>query len=219
LEVIDTPLSELRAAKWNPRTIQEERFKNLIRSIEADPEFLRLRPVLATADGTIYAGNMRFRAAQQLGLETIPAIVADIPDRLAKERALRDNNQWADWDEDLLGDLLAELQGADTSIELLGFTDADLDRFLGPVEMGDEEEEEEDPVSAVLPRDPAPVNSKQGVGDPVVLFKAHVFDLDEEEDAELQTLIGRWVAATGVLFGFWNALMTEGRNGIASRED
>ena len=87
-------LLALTPAPWNPRTIKDERFANLCRSIEADPEFLNHRPVLAMADGTIYAGNMRYRAAQHLGMETIPAIVEDIPEQLAKERALRDNAQW-----------------------------------------------------------------------------------------------------------------------------
>src|SRR5947209_1183087 len=67
------PLTKLHPAPWNPRTIKDERFKNLCRSLEADPEFMVLRPVLATKDGLIYAGNMRFRAAQHLGWTDIEA--------------------------------------------------------------------------------------------------------------------------------------------------
>ena len=91
------PLLALTPAPRNPRSIKDERFQNLCRSLEADPEFLQLRPILATADGTIFAGNMRYRAAQQLGWETILAILVDIPEALAKERALRDNAQWGTW--------------------------------------------------------------------------------------------------------------------------
>lgn len=58
------PLAQLRPAQWNPRSITEERFKNLCRAIEADPEFLWSRPILARADGEIYAGNHRYRAAE-----------------------------------------------------------------------------------------------------------------------------------------------------------
>jgi hypothetical protein len=53
------PLVALTPAPWNPRSIKDERFQNLCRSIEADPEFLWRRPILAQADGTIYAGNQR----------------------------------------------------------------------------------------------------------------------------------------------------------------
>ena len=84
-------LVALTPAAWNPRSINDERFTNLCRSLEADPDFLQLRPILATTDGTIWAGNMRYRAAQKLGWETIPAILVDIPEALAKERALKDN--------------------------------------------------------------------------------------------------------------------------------
>ena len=42
-------LSALSPAPWNPRTIKDERVENLCRSMEADPEFLHHRPVLAMA--------------------------------------------------------------------------------------------------------------------------------------------------------------------------
>lgn len=47
------PLDRLWPAPWNPRTIQDERFQNLVRSVHADPHFLWRRPILATTDGTI----------------------------------------------------------------------------------------------------------------------------------------------------------------------
>jgi ParB-like chromosome segregation protein Spo0J len=89
-------LLTLRPAPWNPRSIKDERFQNLCRSIAADPGFLWLRPVLATEDGAIFGGNMRYRAAHHLGWETIPAILVDIPEQLAQERGLRDNGSWGE---------------------------------------------------------------------------------------------------------------------------
>jgi len=70
-KVTAVSLLALQPAPWNPRSIKDDRFQNLCRSIEVDPEFLWRRPILAQADGTIYAGNMRFRAAQHLGLERL----------------------------------------------------------------------------------------------------------------------------------------------------
>lgn len=58
------PLSALQPAPWNPRSISDERFQNLCHSVETDPEFLWLHPILATKDGTIFAGNVRYRAAE-----------------------------------------------------------------------------------------------------------------------------------------------------------
>ena len=124
------PLASLTPAPWNPRSIKDERFQNLCRSIQADPDFLWRRPVLALADGTIYAGNMRWRAAHHLGFETIPAIVEDIPLSLAKERALRDNAQWGEWEEDDLATLLAELKLDGRDLDLLGFQERELQQLL-----------------------------------------------------------------------------------------
>ena len=124
------PLVALTPAPWNPRSIKDERFQNLCRSLEADPDFLQLRPILATADGTIFAGNMRYRAAQQLGWETVPAILVDIPEALAKDRALRDNAQWGEWEEDELANLLASLKAQGSDLDLLGFDDRDMQKLL-----------------------------------------------------------------------------------------
>ena len=123
-------LLTLQPAPWNPRQIKDERFQNLCRSLEADSAFLQLRPVLATADGTIFAGNMRYRAAQHLGWETIPAILIDIPEQLARERSLRDNAQWGEWEEDDLAALLAHLSEEGSNVDLLGFDERELQQLL-----------------------------------------------------------------------------------------
>lgn len=133
--VKDVPLLSLHPAEWNPRSIKNPRFQNLCRSIEADPEFLQHRPILAMADGTIYAGNMRWRAAQHLGMGTVPAIVEDIPKQLAKERAMRDNAQWGEWEEDSLAKLLDELKVCGSDLDLLGFEERELRNLLNKLSV------------------------------------------------------------------------------------
>jgi DNA modification methylase len=152
LSVVAVEMSSLHPAEWNPRLIKEERFQNLCASIVADPDFLWHRPVLAQADGTIYAGNMRYRAAQHLGMTTIPAIVEDVPDQLARERALRDNAQWGEWQQDELALLLDQLGQAGSDIELLGLDERELqqllDRISALANLGDPE------VVPALPEEP-----------------------------------------------------------------
>ena len=143
LAVEAVPLDRLHPAPWNPRTIKDERFQNLVRSIQADPDFLWRRPILATADGTIYAGNMRYRAAQHLGMGTVPAVIEDIPEQLAKERALRDNHQWGDWQDDGLAELVYGLRAEGADLELLGFTEKELAKLLDEVGVGVGEAEDE----------------------------------------------------------------------------
>src|SRR5688572_15148494 len=145
-------LLSLHPAEWNPRLIKDERFQNLCASIQADPDFLWRRPVLAQADGTIYAGNMRYRAAQHLGMETMPAIIEDIPDQLARERALRDNAQWGEWQEDELAELLYRLREEGSDLGILGFDERELQKLLdsldGPIGLVDPDE------VPVLPEEP-----------------------------------------------------------------
>lgn len=147
------PLTELRPARWNPRTTRDQRFEDLCRAIASDPQFLWQRPVLAQADGTIYAGSLRFRAAQHLGLAAIPAALEDVPDNLAKERALHDNLHAGDWERDELAALLHQLSADSSDIDLLGFDDSELQRLLARL---DEEHQPVDPDDVPpLPDEPA----------------------------------------------------------------
>ncbi|MGE0601404.1 MAG: ParB/RepB/Spo0J family partition protein [Dehalococcoidia bacterium] len=123
-------VASLTPAPWNPRSIDDPRFENLCQSLAADPGFLQLRPILATIDGTVFAGNMRLRAAQHLGWTEVPAILENISEQLAKERAMRDNAQWGEWQDDELASLLADLREQGSNLDLLGFDDRDLRNLL-----------------------------------------------------------------------------------------
>jgi hypothetical protein len=139
-QVQRVPIAQLKPSEWNPRLIHDSRFKQLCRSLEADPDFMEQRPILATFDGTIYAGNMRWRAAKHLGWSTVPTILSDIDPTLAKERALKDNNQFGEWQEQELAELLAELQMGGRELETLGFPDGEVERLLDSVGLLSEAE-------------------------------------------------------------------------------
>ena len=114
---------------------------------------LKMRPILATLNGTIYAGNMRYLAAKQLGFQSIWAIVGDVPERLAKERSLKDNNQWADWDDDKLRNMVQDLKKQGSDLDLLGFSDKELQTLLGDRGLpapGDQSEDESEHLFGVV---------------------------------------------------------------------
>lgn len=132
-------LSALHPAPWNPRTISDQRFKQLCAALKADPDFLWDRPILARAEnGEIYAGNMRYRAAEYLAShdktwkfqDEVPARLEDVSEQLSQERALKDNNQFGDWREDDLGQLIARLETQGAEIMLLGFDDNYIKKLL-----------------------------------------------------------------------------------------
>lgn len=126
-------LTALHPAPWNPRSIRDVRFKQLCESIQADPDFLWRRPILANLAGEIYGGNMRYRAVEHLGWQEVPAIRDDISDKLAKERALKDNNNAGDFDDQATAELLVGLQMDGSDLRLLGFPDDELTRLLESV--------------------------------------------------------------------------------------
>ena len=65
-------IATLKPNPDNPRGIEEHRFQKLCDSIKNDPEFMPLNPLKIIEGGVIYAGNMRFRAIQHLGMTEIP---------------------------------------------------------------------------------------------------------------------------------------------------
>lgn len=130
-------VSELRPHPRNPRFITEARFERLKQSLAGEPDMLRARPVVALPDGTVIAGNMRLRAAQALGWTQIPTVTIDLDEQRAILWALRDNNEYGEWDDDALAELLYELKEADVDLALAGFDDDAIARLLGSVSGDD----------------------------------------------------------------------------------
>ena len=97
-------LSKLKGSPNNPRSITEDAFKKLTKSIENFSIMLEERPLLARKiDGVILCGNMRFLVAKKLGMKAIPVkwIEGYTPEQ-EKELVIRDNIDFGDWDFDLL---------------------------------------------------------------------------------------------------------------------
>ena len=82
-------------------------------------------PIIVDPDGVIVAGHTRLKAAQKLGLESVPVIVADdLTEDQVKAFRLADNKtaELAEWDFDLLGD---ELDGIfDIDMSDFGFSES-----------------------------------------------------------------------------------------------
>ena len=102
----------------------------LTRSLADDPAMLEARPVIALPDGTVVAGNMRLRAAVELGWEQIPAVRVDLDPERARVWMLRDNQSYGEWDSEALAALLGELEAAGADLDLLGFEQRELERYL-----------------------------------------------------------------------------------------
>jgi ParB-like chromosome segregation protein Spo0J len=87
-------VTELHPSDRNPRTISAGRFENLKRSLREDPGFLDARPLLVNSypgrENIVVAGNMRLRAARELGWTEVPALVVSIPPEIEAQWNLKD---------------------------------------------------------------------------------------------------------------------------------
>lgn len=105
----------------NARVIPESAVGKVAASIK---EFGFKQPIVVDAEGVIVAGHTRLLAAERLGLETVPVLVADdLTPAQVKAYRLADNRtgQEATWDMELLGIELEDLAGLDIDLSLTGF--------------------------------------------------------------------------------------------------
>jgi hypothetical protein len=125
-------IESLKPFERNSRMHSPVQIAQLARSIE---RFGWTVPILISADGEIIAGHGRLLAAQELGLEFAPCIVADWMDADTRRQYVIADNQLAlnaDWDMLKLGEEVEwmKLNAFDTT--LVGFSDADLARLWAP---------------------------------------------------------------------------------------
>jgi hypothetical protein len=96
-------ISELKPHPNNPRLIRDEAFQILCESISANPDYFETRPVLCDEDMVIFAGNMRFRAAKEIGLTEVPcSIFKGLTEERKQELMIRDNVSNGEYDPQLL---------------------------------------------------------------------------------------------------------------------
>lgn len=144
MKIIDKPLSDLKPYEKNPR-LNDKAVPYVAESIK---EFGFKVPIIVDKNNVIVAGHTRYKAAQQLGLETVPCIIADdLTPKQIKAFRLADNKtaEKAEWETEFLSDELKEL--LDVDMGAFGFEDV-LD------DLEEELEAQEDDYEMELPEDP-----------------------------------------------------------------
>ena len=97
-------------------------------------EFGFLNPVLIDASYNVIAGHGRILAAKKLGLDEVPCLfVEGLTDAQRKAYILADNrlSELGEWDMNLVGLELGELDADGFDVDLLGFDNIDLDEEYG----------------------------------------------------------------------------------------
>ena len=123
LQIIEKSIAEIKPYEKNPRK-NDEAVEYVANSIK---EFGFKVPIVIDKNGVIVAGHTRYKAAQELGFEKLPCIIADdLTEEQVKAFRLADNKvgELAEWDFDLLDE---ELDGIfDIDMSEFGF-DSDFD--------------------------------------------------------------------------------------------
>jgi ParB-like chromosome segregation protein Spo0J len=105
LSELEVNKGQIEGLPKNPRFIKDHRFKQLVKSIEDDPEMLALRELIVYPyknKFVIICGNMRYRAMIELGYKEAPCKVLPPEVTVDKLRAytIKDNVPYGedDWD-------------------------------------------------------------------------------------------------------------------------
>ncbi len=100
-------ITEIKPNPNNPRVIKDEKFKKLVKSLNDFPEMLEKRPLICFTDTdkklVVLGGNMRLKAAKEVGLKELPVILAD--DWTEEQKAqflIKDNVGFGEWNWDEL---------------------------------------------------------------------------------------------------------------------
>ena len=112
----------------NPRYIAPADAEALAASIG---EFGLVQPlILRREDNTIIAGHQRHRAAIARGQRRVPVVYLDITAERSRALGLALNKISGTWDDPMLARMLADLRAQSIDLNITGFAEDEVDRFL-----------------------------------------------------------------------------------------
>lgn len=125
-------ISKLKPNHDNPRTIKDDNFKKLVKSLQDFPEMIEAREIVVNKDLVILGGNMRYQAAKEAGIKELPVKIVDWTEEKQREFIIKDNVSGGDWDWEALANEWSDINLGDWGLEL-------------PVILSDEEIIEDEP--------------------------------------------------------------------------
>src|SRR3982074_2257335 len=131
-------IRQIKRNRHNSRTHSAKQIRQIANSMVA---FGVTNPLLVTEDGTLIAGEGRYKAAQLLGLATVPVIVlAGLSPARQRAPAIADNKiaENAGWDRERLAIEIPELTGLleteGLDVSILGLEAVEIDQLVNDFE-------------------------------------------------------------------------------------
>ena len=160
LKTLIAPIGRLKVDRKNARIHSDRNLGAIAASLEI---YGQQKPIVATKDGTVVAGNGTLIAARKLGWKNIAVATTTLDKVHAKAYAIADNwtGDTSSWDGGQLDKAYRELkEGGHDLGDMLGFTERDLAKLTLDFDSVDETPEPEPTAPAA-----EPVNPRVGPGD------------------------------------------------------
>jgi len=144
LQVVTWPVERLIPYARNARTHSDEQVAQVAASIA---EFGFVDPILVGPDGVIIAGHDRLLAARTLRMTEVPVLVlGHLTETQRRALVLADNRLALDagWDEEMLKIELESLREDGFDLDIVGFTDEEIEDLLRDPEQVVEGNTDED---------------------------------------------------------------------------
>ncbi|MFC1737006.1 DNA modification methylase [Candidatus Hydrogenedentota bacterium] len=128
MKVRQMNVGELKPWKDNPRR-NEQAVGAVAKSIKT---FGFNVPILCDENLQVISGHTRLKAAEKLGMKSVPVIVLKMSDKERRAYAVADNKtaEISDWDTPKLRKILEELRSEDVDVRSLGFSSGELRWYL-----------------------------------------------------------------------------------------
>ena len=135
MQVQEAQVQELTQDPDNSRSHDRKNLEAIKQSLEA---FGQQKPIVIDQEGKVVAGNGTLAAAQELGWQTIQAVVTDLEGAKQTAYAIADNRtaELAAWNDQQLAKSLVSLQN-DQSIDeaISGFRTDEIERMVGAFDI------------------------------------------------------------------------------------
>lgn len=128
MELIIKPINEMIPASYNPRLQLSpgmEEYEKLKKSIQ---KYGFITPVVWNRrTGNIVSGHQRLQVAKDLGIDSVPTSIVDLPENKEKTLNIALNKIIGDWDQEKLYDLLQDI-GEENFLNA-GFSELELEQI------------------------------------------------------------------------------------------
>ena len=130
MKATQTPIGSIKPHPNNPRIIKDGKFELLKKSLTDFPEMMETRPIVVNLENFILGGNMRYRAALDLGFKLLPCVKVDWTEERQREFIIKDNSGFGTWDFDLLANEWDAEELKEWGIDIPNFDPVDLGDFF-----------------------------------------------------------------------------------------